>query len=671
MLNRPGGNWFSFVCLTLAAGAGFGWNAVWAASAIVWEPIPAEHKSARPPPTAPDAPAEVLYTRINLVAKDYKSTQRTFQRIKIYSDRATEALGKLGLEYSESERVSELGARVVHPDGQIVVLPESQFVEIVLDRRNHARRMARRLVVPRLAAGDILELQWRVDQDGRFKSSRFIYCQETIPVRKFEFLFRNYQSGPMNLANFGAAHAKMEGMGTDRGKVVMTDLPAYVEEKDMPPPFNVRASILLVYGEMPLFENEIWKYAVAMLKLAETVECAVTPDLRKTADQLTAGLKYRDEQLRKIYEYCQNQVTNTAYDESAESRAERIEYHQPRTAQEVWKARRGDPLEINCLFTALASAAGFGANLSFSADSDEVMDAHFSHGWFFMKSSGVMTKVGGEWRMFAPGDRMVPFGQCRWQRDGTETVLVDDDDYIRWYPVETMQQIESKQSRRGRLELNENGGLAGEISETFEGPMAIAWREQHWNETPQQLERSVRKDVQTLLPEAEITNIRVEHLQETGDPLVLHYLLRLANYATTTGDHWVIIPAVFHLHAQPRYSEPTRVNPIRWQYPWKQEDQFDLVLPRNFEVESADPPPMVYESNGILHHQVTMDFDAAGNCLHYHREQTVGRRGAITFPENSYPALQQLFNLIYRAQTHAVVLRRKADEAKPTDDVHP
>src|SRR4051812_32163901 len=81
---------------------------------ITWEPIPAEQRTAQPPASAPDAVAEVLYSRIDLTVKSYKATQRNLLRVKVYSERAVEELGKLGVDYAETEQVSGLGARVVH-----------------------------------------------------------------------------------------------------------------------------------------------------------------------------------------------------------------------------------------------------------------------------------------------------------------------------------------------------------------------------------------------------------------------------------------------------------------------------------------------------------------------------------------------------------------------------
>lgn len=632
--------------------------------AVTWEPVPPEQRTAQAPSDDPDAVAEMLYWRIDLVVKNYKATQRNLQRVKIYSERAVEELGKLGVEYTENEKISELAARVVHADGRTTELPEGQFQTLVLGRINQARQMARRLVVPRLVPGDIVELQWRADEDGRFKGSRFIYCQQTIPVRKFEFFLRNSLSGPLNLASFGAKDSRLDGYGTNKGHLVINRLPAYVAEPDMPPAFNMRASVLVMYGKIPEYENTSWSLATAFLKIIDAERCAVTKEIRQEATRIITGQEYREEQLRRIYAYCQESIANVAYDESPASLAERSDYREPRTAAAVLKDRRGNALEINCLFAALAKAAGFEARLTFSADRTEVLSVQFSHGWFFMKTSGVQVKLAGEWRLLAPGDRAVPFGLSRWQREGSETFSIQDN-FIHWDSVTTGFKQQARNLRSGRAVIDLEGGLTADITERKEGHEAIAWREEHWNAGPATWEKIVRDEVREELPEAEVSDVRIEHLTDTTEPVILHYRVRLANYATTSGERRLIVPSFFHLHAQPRYELPQRVNAIWWKYAQQEVDDFDLILPPGYELETPGAPAPVNDTRGILQHRVTMSYYPTENRLHYHREAMLGRADSLAFDASAYPALQRLFAQINQAQTHALVLKPKGDPAHP------
>jgi hypothetical protein len=525
-----------------------------------------------------------------------------------------------------------------------------------LGRVNQARQMARRLVLPRLAPGDIVELQWRTDEDGRLKGSRFIYCQQTMPVRKFEFFLRNSLSGPINLGSFGAAEAKIDGYGTSKGHLVITNLPAYVEEADMPPAFNARASVLVMYGKMPEYENTSWSLASEVLKLIDGERCVVTKDIQREAGALIAGAEYREDQLRRLYEFCQEKVANVAYDESPASLAERTDYHEPRNAGAVWKDRRGNALEVNCLFAALAKAAGFEARLTFSADRTDVISVQFSHGWFFMKTSGVLVRVQGEWRLFAPGDRAVPFGLSRWQREGSETFYIEDN-FIHWENVTTSFKQQARRTREGKVIIDDDGGLTGDITERLEGQQAIAWREEHWNAPPAVWDRLVRDQVADELPEAEVTAVQVEHLTDTAEPLVLHYHLRLPNYVASSGERRLIVPAFFHLHAQPRYVEGQRIHPIWWKYAHQEVDDFDLILPPGYELEAPQAPAPVQDQNGILLHTVGMSYFPRENRLHYHREATIGRANSLVFEASSYEALRRLFQRVNAAQTHTLVLK--------------
>lgn len=625
--------------------------------AVVWEPIPAEQRSATAPASEPEAVAEIVDWRVDLTVKSYKATQKNLQRIKIYSERAIEELGKLGVEYTESEKITDLAARVVHADGSVTELPENQFQSFLLDRVNHARRMAKRLVVPRLAVGDIVELQWRSDEDGRFRGSRFIYCQQTIPVRRYEFTLRNSASGLMNLATFGAPEATIEGHATTRGRVVIKNLPSYVEEPDMPPAFNVRAALLVLYGAVSNNQAESWGIGEAFLKALETVQCGVTKEVQRVAGEVVRPQDFREDQLRALYAYCQERIANIAYDEAPASLLERTEYHAPRRAGEVLRVGRGNALEINCLFAALARAAGFEVRLTYSADCTEVLSVQFSHGWYFMKTSGVLVRVGGEWRLFAPGERAVPFGASRWQREGSELFYIENS-IIHWENVLTTYERQARRVRTGRLVLEADGALEGDVIERLEGQEGIAWREEHWNAAPPTWERLVGDAVRRALPEAEVSAVAIDNLLATGEPLVLRYHLRLPNYATTVGDRLAIVPSLFDLHATPRYTATERRHAIWWKYPRRQLDEFDFVLPTGYELEAPAMPGPVQDSRGILAQTTSIARNSEQNVLHYRRELAIGRTGTVTFDETSYPVLRALFEQINAARTHSLLLRK-------------
>jgi hypothetical protein len=362
-----------------------------------------------------------------------------------------------------------------------------------------------------------------------------------------------------------------------------------------------------------------------------------------------------------LYEYCQENIANTAFDESPESRAERVDYHEPRVAKAVLKDRRGDALEINCLFAALARAAGFEVHLTFSAERTEVLSVRFPQGWYFMKTSGVLVKVAGEWKLFAPGERAVPFGFSRWQREDTETFHIEDN-FIHWQNITTAYKQQARQVRQATAVIGADGALDAEVTERLEGQEAIAWREEHWNAPEPTWGRLVRDRVQAALPEAEISEVSIEHLMDTGEPLVMRYRLRLPNYAASSGDRRLIVPDFFELHAQPRYAPAERKNWIWWKYPRQEIDELQLTLPAGYELEAPSAPAAVQDAHGLLQQKIEIRFDGGPDRLRYRRELTVGRPGGLAFEASSYGTMRRLFESINAAQTHVLVLSPKSPQ---------
>jgi len=85
----------------------------------------------------------------------------------------------------------------------------------------------------------------------------------------------------------------------------------------------------------------------------------------------------------------------------------------------------GTGLDIDLLFSALATAAGFEARFAMISDRGQVFFNPRMAQAYFMRAYEVAVQVNDQWRFFDRQSTYVPFGMLRWQEEGTPALISD------------------------------------------------------------------------------------------------------------------------------------------------------------------------------------------------------------------------------------------------------
>lgn len=221
--------------------------------------------------------------------------------------------------------------------------------------------------------------------------------------------------------------------------------------------------------------------------------------------------------------------------------------------------------------------------------------------------------------------------------------------------------------RRGTLVLAEDGQLEGDIEEKLTGHLAVVWRANHWSETPAELERTIRDRVTGALPGAEVENIRIEALLASESPLVLRYHLRVPAFGQEAGNRRIFQPGVFYQQAKPRFTAPTRVSDVAFDFAWQERDEFEWRLPAGFELESPQAPAPVQAGDGVIRHNILIAYDPAARRLGYTADFSLGQGGATLFSAKSYAGIKMVFERIQAGRSHMLVLRPTAAQPGTAD----
>ncbi len=349
-----------------------------------------------------------------------------------------------------------------------------------------------------------------------------------------------------------------------------------------------------------------------------------------------------------------SEVRNVEDDVESFTPAEREELEEDDDSpSDVLERGYGTPLQINMLFGAMASAAGFEARWAFLSDRSEFLfNPELSEG-YFLRYGVIAVREEEEWRFFDPASRYVPYGMLQWRHEGV-TALVTD----RREPVFVSTPIalpgNSIERRSAEMRLDMDGSLEGHVRIVRTGHIGAAMKESYDALSAAEREERLINTLRNRLPTAEVRSVEIENAADPELPLMVSYDVRIPGYGQRTGQRLFFMPAFFQQGLDPLLETSERRYDLFFDHPWSEEDSVVIRLPEAFTIENADAPSAV--NAGVAQYGAEMILDEDGT-LHYERGLSFGHQGAIAFSVDQYPLVKQVFDAFADQDNYVIALR--------------
>lgn len=628
-----------------------------AADEIAWKPVTLAELQMKVPVVEADADAEAVFWDVMLDdKKSSKMIYRHYVRVKIFTERGREKFAKMDIPFSKGKKVEGVAARVIKPDGTIVVLQPNEIFEREIIRANKVKVLAKSFAVPGIEPGVIVEYQYsEILKDDSASGERLLF-QRDIPLQSVTYRIRAREGSFLNARAFNMPSIVFKNDPENKGFQVTTmkNIPALKEEPYMPPEFEVRRWAYLSYES---FFSGSWGGLGTAWGTALDEFTKQTSEVRQQSAQLTARATTPDEKLRKIYEFAQKNIKNLSYDPSVTD--DQREKSSAKTATDVLRRGSGNVVQIDMLFAALARAAGFEVAVYLNADRSDYFftPEKYPYIWF-IRPNGIAVKLDNKWKFFNPATPFMPYGGVMWYNDGGSTMLVGVGGTFIWNEIPMAEYQYSPARRTGKFKLLEDGSIEGSVKLEYEGHQAARRRHEGFEQSPAKREEKLRDDLKENLKNAEITDISIENFDDPARPLTYIFKTRVPSYAQKTGKRIFLQPGFFEYGSAPVFSASSRVYPIYFSYPWQEEDSVEIELPKGYELDSPDAPAEVADPSRIGSLKIQMNIDKPAGILKYKREFFFGGRGRILFPATAYTPIRNLFNAFNKADTHTVSLRQ-------------
>lgn len=622
-----------------------------------WREVTAAERQMTTPKVEADADAEVIFWEVRIDdSSNTNLVMKHYVRVKIFTERGREKYSKIDIPFIKGMKVKNIAARLIRPDGSIVEITKADVFEREIAKTQDIKIKAKSFAVPNIEPGVIVEYRYEQSAPGSVEDMRLIF-QHDIPIQNITYFVKPYYGVKYLLFNMGDKFVKDKG-GFYR--VSMDNVPALKEEPRMPPEDEVKAWTLLYYlRSKQETSDDFWARYGGYLAYSWDIKDTLKPgkDLKQAAAQIAAGGSTPEEQIAKIYEFSKTKIKNLSFDPQMTDE-DREKYKPNKSTGDTYKKMQGMGAEINELFASLATALGFEARLAFGGDRSEKFfnprQAHES----FVHFSAIAVKVNGQWRYYDPGSLFTPYGMLPWYEEDTAVLLLGHKDYITTKtPLSGPEKSVGK--RTGKFKLLEDGTLEGTVKIEYTGHLAYRHKLDNYDESPVKREENLKAEIQKHISTAEISFMSIENVSDPEKPFIYQFKVRVPNYAQKTGKRMFLQPGFFEYGKKPEFTTSTRKYPIAFSFPWSEEDDIEIELPKGFELDNADSPADVADPNNITQLKIHIGVDKDATFMKYKRQFYFGGGGNILFPVSVYEPLKSLFDLFNKADSHTITLRQK------------
>jgi len=262
-----------------------------------------------------DADAEALFWEVRV--DDGEVGELIFSnyiRVKVFTERGKQSQSQIDLQFSGGNRIKDISARTIKPDGTIVELKKEDVHERTIVKASGLKVKAKSFAMPGVEPGAIIEYRWREVQENTDANYVDLQFQRDIPARSVTYLVRPYTGPYAQPLAYKEFHmptgVKFEKVKDGFYQVSLNNVPAYREEPRMPPEDEVRSWILLFYNRSSLEPNKFWIDIGKRLYEASKDDIKPNDDVKRKTAEVIGDATDAQEKLRRIYEFCQTRIRN-------------------------------------------------------------------------------------------------------------------------------------------------------------------------------------------------------------------------------------------------------------------------------------------------------------------------------------------------------------------------
>lgn len=612
----------------------------------------------------PDAGVEVLESRTVIDQQDsFGATTEVYMRLKVFTPAGIDKVTKVEIPFDrETDRVDDIEARTIRPDGSIILLKKQEVFDREIVKGDGLRVHVKSFAPPAIELGVIIEYRYTLSTERIIGFFPLIF-QDEYPTRKVTYRFRPFgQLLPgfgMQALYFGYPRRELKPDRDDYYEFAMTNQAAKKDEEFGPPVFYRRAAVLLYYTyNVPPTPERYWAKISEDLFNNTRFKAKATKAIKAEAARIVAGAGSDDEKLQRLHDFCRTEIRNIYRTSSGFTKEQRKKLSENNNADDTLKHRYGTSVDIQRLFVALATSAGFDARLALANDRTEIVYEKSLAVPFAFTDSLAVVRRGDSWLYFDPGATYLPPATIGW-RNGDTSVIIANEKEALIVPVASAPAPRSVRHRTATLSVNEDGSIEGDVTLEYSGYFEAAEKSELESATADEIEKHLLATLEPHLKGVELTNIKVENADKALAPLKVTYHLKAPDFAERTGPRLFAQPNVFRRGGRALFEAEKRESTILFSHRYSEIDDVLLTLPEGFTIE-AGAAPADLNLGTVGNYHVEIRWAPKRRTAIYRREFQLN---VIGFPTTAYPTVKRLFEIIHERDNHTLTFHENAEKS--------
>jgi|SRR5450432_3681408 Domain of Unknown Function with PDB structure (DUF3857) len=620
-----------------------------ASAADDWQPITPEELKMTSEPNAPGAPAVLLYRQVD--RDDQDSHEDDYVRIKVFTEE--------GRKYADVEipflkgrdDIRQIEARTVRPDGTITNFDGKIYEKTIVKIRG-VKYLAKIFTLPDIRPGSIIEYRYRQDMNPDYVyGSRWILSSELFTKHAKFSLKQNQKfdlvwSWPRGLPP-GTGEPKI-----DHGVVRLEtqNVPAFQAEDHMPPENEMKFRVEFVYSRsLEKDVNKFWWDEGNRLNFGIEQFVDKRAPMAGALQQIVAPADSSEIKLEKIYARTQ-QVRNLSFERrESEQERKREKLKDINNVEDVWKQGYGNHYAINCLFLALARAAGFEAYMVRIPTRDEYFFNPQLMNALELNTDVVLVELDGKDLYFDPGTAFTPYGLLPWKETSVQGRKLDHAGGS-WVQTPLPDSSQSRVERKAILKLTDDGSLEGKLTVTFTGLEALGRRLDELEEDDTARTKFLEDEVKECIPvSAEVKLTNQPDWESSSPAMVAEYDIKVPGWSSSAGRRLLVPVGLFGAPEKHMFEHAERVFPVYFHHPFRIEDDITVDLPSGLQVSNL--PPAQDVGGKVVRYSLAAD--NKNGPSHWTRLISLD---ILQMQTKYYPALQNFYQTVRTGDEQQIVL---------------
>jgi len=552
------------------------------AKKIEWTQIDREHL-----PVAEDYPdhgAVILLDEGSLeIIGDSELSSTLFKRhrvVKILNPKGY-YLANVAVPFSANNRVENLRARTISPEGRITIIREENIYSVTLYPQFifYADQQAKIFTFPAIEPGCIIEYEYDLSIDNHTLVHNWSF-QDEVPVLRSQFQI--YVPSEWDLKyrvyNGTVEPEIIEAPSSFKSRYLwkMRDLPPLESEFAMPPFREVE--LRLAFSPMG-FTN--WMDVAAWYRTLSESQIKANEGIPELVRGLIETGMSEQEKVQVLFEWVRDHIRYIAVTIGMGS-------YQPHPAEEILKNRYGDCKDMATLLCAMGNSAGIPMHIALvstrpngEVDTSLASPFQFNHAIALCEIDSVSYWLDATRKGAA-------FDDIPWYNQGTWSLVITDENETRIQKIPGDKHDPNVTQTVWHLTFNNKMQASGKGSSRFSGTLAEDLREFFFYSNHSDAQKWVQLFITNKCSSARLDSFNIINLKPGADPLSIDYAFNVSEILFRDGRNYFLVPAqLFEMSLLHYFYNERRIFPVAFNHGFSNRFELHASLPDGWKTISA------------------------------------------------------------------------------------